>query len=89
MADGIDIVLFCGFTVSYVSVLEEDLDLSNEVILFNVMSLSDSFLIGFLFLVCDAYCLSVFKLPITSLTVSSVVGTNGLLKDVILCIDIF
>ena len=48
-----DFVLFCCFTVSSVSVPEEYLDLSNEVILFNAMSLSDSLLIGFLFLVLD------------------------------------
>ena len=41
LADEIDLVLVFGFTVSSVSVLEEDLDLSNEVNLFNAMSLSD------------------------------------------------
>ena len=80
LADEIDLVLFCGFTVSSVSVLEEDLDLSNELNLLNAMSLSHSLLIGFLFLVLDACCFSVFKLPITALTFSSVVGTNGLFE---------
>ena len=89
LADEIDLVLFYGFTVSSVSVLEEDLDLSNELNLFNAMSLSDSFLIGYLFLVWYACGLSVFKLPITYLIVSSVVGTNVLLEDMILCLDIF
>ena len=49
LADGIDPVLFSGFTVSYVSVIEEDLDLSNELDLFNAMPLFDSLLIEFLF----------------------------------------
>ena len=40
LADEIDLVLFCGFTVSHVSVLEEDPDLSNEIDLFDAMSLS-------------------------------------------------
>ena len=35
LADEIDLVLFCGFTVSSVSVIEEDLDLSNELDLLN------------------------------------------------------
>ena len=81
-------ILFCSFTVSSVSVLEEDLDLSNAVNLFNSMYYYDSLLIGFLFSVCDDSCLSFFKLPITSLTVYSVVGTNELLEDIILCLDL-
>ena len=89
LADEIDLVLFCGSTVSSVSVLEEELYLSNELDLFHDMSLSDSLLIGFLSLVLDACGLSVFKLPITSLTASSVVGTNGLFEDMIFCLDIF
>ena len=88
MSDEIDLVLFCGFTVSHVSVLEEDPDLSNEIDLFDATSLSYSLLIGF-FLVWYACCLSVFKLTITSLTVYSVVGTNGLLEDMILILDLF
>ena len=75
--------------MSSVSVLEEGLYLSNEFNLFNVMSLSESLLIGFSFSVSDAPCWSVFKLPITCLTVSSVVLINGVLEDMILCLDIF
>ena len=45
LADEIDLVLFSGFTVYYVSVLEEDLDLSNELDLFDAMPLFDSLLI--------------------------------------------
>ena len=63
----IDLVFFSGFTVSYVSVLEEDPDLSNGLDLSNAMSLSDSLIIGFLFFVWDACGLSFFKLPINSL----------------------
>ena len=51
LADEIYLVLFCGFTVSFVSVLEEELDLSNELDLFNSMSFFYSLLISFLFLV--------------------------------------
>ena len=47
MADEIDLILFSGFTVCYVSVLVEDLELSNELYLFNVIPLFDSFLIDF------------------------------------------
>ena len=89
LADEIDPVLVCGFTVSSVSVIEEDLYLSNEVNLFNVMSLSESLLIRFSFLVCDASFFSVLKGPIMSLTVSSAVGMNGLLEDTLLCLGLF
>ena len=51
LADEIDLVLFSGFNVSSVSVLEEDLDLSNELDLLNVTPLFDSLLIDFLFFV--------------------------------------
>ena len=88
LADEIDLVLFCGFTVSYVSVIEKDIDLSSDFNFFNAMYLSESLLIGFLFLVCDASCFSVFKLPITSLTVYYVVGINGILEEMILYLDI-
>ena len=54
-------------TVSSVSVLEEDLDLSNEVNLFSAMSFSISSLIGFSKCESDAFCSSVFELPIASL----------------------
>ena len=47
LADEIDLVLFSGFTVSYISVLVEDLELSNKLFLFNAMPLSDSLLIDF------------------------------------------
>ena len=75
--------------MSPISVFEEDPDLSNKIYFFDAMYVFDSLIIGFLFLVWDASFLSVFKLPITSLTVSSVVGTNGLLEDMIPCLDIF
>ena len=45
-----------GVTVCYVSVLEADLDLSNEVNLFNSMFFSLYFLIGFSGSLCDAFC---------------------------------
>ena len=61
LADVIDIVLVSGITVSSVSVLEEDPNSSNEVNLFTSVSFYESLLIGFSFLVCDAFCWSVFK----------------------------
>ena len=55
MADEIDIFLVSGVNVSSVSVLEEDLDLSNEVNLFSAMSFSISSLIGLSKSECDAF----------------------------------
>ena len=89
LADEIDIVLVFGVIVSSVSILEEDLDLSNEVNLFNAMYFSVTLLIGVSYLVCDAFYWSVLKLPINSLTVSSVGCINGIIEDTILCIDLF
>ena len=89
LADEIDLVLVSSVTVSYVSVLEEDLGLSNEVNLFNAMYFSVFFLIRFSNSVCDAFCWSIFKLPIMSLTVSYVGWINGILNDMMLCLDIF
>ena len=51
LAHEIDLVLFLGFNLSSVSVLEEVLDLSNEHDLFNSVPLFYSLLIGFLYLV--------------------------------------
>ena len=84
MSDEIDLVLFCSFIVSSVSVIDSDLYLFNELNLFNAMYLSDSLLIVFLG---DLRCLFFvcFKSPITSLTISYDVGTNGSMEDMILC----
>ena len=89
LADVIDIVLVSGITVSSVSVIEEDPNSSNEVNLFTSVYFYESLLMSFTFSVCDAFCWLVFKLPIASLTVSSVSRINGILEDMILCLDIF
>ena len=78
-----------GVTVSYVSVLEADLDLSNEANLFNAMSFAVSLIIRFSNSVCDTFCWSVFKLPIRYLTVYYFGWINRLLKDMIFCLDLF
>ena len=56
LADDIDLFLVYSFTVSYVSVFEEDLDLSNEVNLFSAMSISISSFLGFSKSESDAFC---------------------------------
>ena len=73
---------------SSVSVFEEDLDLSNEVNLFSAMSFYISLLKGFKKYEYDAFCSSVFKLPILSLILSSVGLINGILEYIILCFDL-
>ena len=85
LADAIDINSVSGIYASSVSVLEEDLDFSNEV----AISFSGSLLIDFSSFVCGDFCWSDFKLPITSLTMYYVVGMNGLLERMILCLNFF
>ena len=76
-------------TVSSVSVLEEDLDLSHEVNLSNAVSFFISLLIGFSKYEYDALCSSIFKLQILTLIWSSFGLINRILEDTILCLDLF
>ena len=55
-----------SFTVSFVSVFEEEFDLSNEGNLFGAIYFSIFSLIGFSKYESYAFCLSVFKLTISS-----------------------
>ena len=84
-----DLFLMFSVTVYSVSVPEEDPDLPNAVNLFSAMSFSVSWILGFSKSESDAFCLSVFKLPNVSLIWSSFGWINGILEDMILCLDLF
>ena len=59
MADEIDLDLFSVFTLSYVSVLLVYLDLSNDIDLFNNIILYDLLLMGLSFTLLDSFGFSV------------------------------
>ena len=64
LGNGKDIFLVSSFTVYSVSVFEADPDLCNEGTLFCAMSLSLSLIIGFSEYDYNAFCFSVWNLPI-------------------------